>query len=489
MNRLLYASALAGLAATSFDGFSAPASALRLDDCQLDSQFGSGSVSGRCGWYEVAEDRQNPASKLIRIHVAVVPALRRQALPDPVFVLSGGPGQAASDFYLANSRAFEQLRRERDLVIVDQRGTGKSNRLDCDFPDELDNPRFDTDSVKAAARDCLAKLPGDPRFYSTTVAVTDLEEIRAALGYNQINLYGISYGTRVAQHYIRRYPQRVRSVVLDGVVPVEIALGPEVAPAAQQTLEAILSRCLELDDCHKKYPDIKTDLAHLRSRLAQKPITITVVDPTTAQPKPLEFSTMHLAAALRLHSYSDDTASLLPYLIHEAAQGRPEALAAQALLVARDLNEQLANGMHNAVVCTEDVPFFTPEALHDSAIEKSYLTRLFVDTLLALCSVWPRGTIDSDFHATLASQSPALLLSGENDPVTPAAYGARALQDFRKGKHLIVPGQGHGQLNNPCVARIMTRFIELAANESLDIKCVAMQAAAPFMLNAMSPGP
>ncbi len=479
-----------GLAVGSSTAISAPGKpALALEDCRLESTIGRGSATARCAWYEVAEDRDSTTSKRIRIRVAVIPALRKQALPDPLFIVSGGPGQAASDFFLSSSSAFEELRRDRDIVVIDQRGTGKSQRLDCALPDELESARFDAELITKYTRACLHKLNGDPRFYSTSVAVRDLDEIRAALGYQQINLYGISYGTRVVQHYLRRYPKQVRTAVLDGVVPVDIALGPEVAPAAQQALDAILNRCVTQADCGQTYPHVKDEFAQLRARLARSPIAMTIPDPRSAVATPLEFSYLHLAVAVRLHSYTDDTASLLPYLIHEAAQDRPQALAAQALLVSRSLGEQIANGMHNAVVCTEDVPFIPKEALADAAIEQSYLGRVFVDSLQAMCSVWPRGVIDADFHAPLISDVPTLLLSGENDPVTPAKYGERAARSFKQGQHIVVPEQGHGQLNSPCVSRIMARFIEQASITNLDTRCVAKQAAAPFMLNATSPGP
>jgi pimeloyl-ACP methyl ester carboxylesterase len=462
---------------------------LRLEDCRLESSVGQGAASARCAWFDVAENRADRNSRRIRIRVGVIPALRREPLVDPVFIISGGPGQAASDFYLASSRAFDSLHRDRDLVIVDQRGTGRSNRLDCALPDELESARFDLELIKGYTRTCLGKLGGDPRFYSTSVAVLDLDEIRAALGYSKINLYGISYGTRVAQHYLRRYPQHVRTVVLDGIVPVDVALGPEVAPAAQNVLDAILNRCVVDTKCHERFANIKTELEQLRTKLASNSIAVVVPDPSTAIETRVDFSYMHLAIALRLHSYSDKTASLLPFLIHEAAQNRLQPLAAQALLVARSLNEQLANGMHNAVVCTEDVPFITEAALNDPAIERSYLRRIFIDTLRAMCSVWPRGVLDDQFHAPFRSDVPLLALSGENDPVTPADYGKRASQNFSNAKHVIVPGQGHGQLNNPCISRVMTRFIDQGSNADLDLSCVGKQTAAPFMLNATSPGP
>jgi pimeloyl-ACP methyl ester carboxylesterase len=461
--------------------------ALQLTDCRLETASGRGGTKARCGWFTVAEDRASASSQLIRIHVAVIPALRKQALPDPVFVISGGPGQAASDFYLGSSYAFEALRRDRDIVVIDQRGTGKSQRLDCKLPDELESARFDRELLQRYTRECLTTLPGDPRFYTTSVAVRDLDEIRAALGYAQINLYGISYGTRVAQHYVRRYPKHARAVVLDGVVPVETILGPEIAPAAQRSLDAILARCAKQTDCNQAFPRITDDFKTLRARLAHEPIALTVADPRTAIRTPLSFSDTHLAVAVRLFSYSDDTASLLPYLIHEAAHDRPQAMAAQALMVARNVGDQIANGMHNAVVCTEDVPFISKEALADPAIAQSYLGDLLIDALRAGCEVWPQGVIDVDFHAPLHSDVPALLLSGESDPVTPASFGEQALKSFSRGQHLVFTGQGHGQLNSQCGTQLITRFVQNLAIANTD--CIAQVLPTPFMLDANGPAP
>lgn len=463
--------------------------AIPLEDCRLESAVARNSVKARCGWYDAAENRAEPNGKRIRIHVAVLPALRKDALPDPLVVISGGPGQAASDFYLSSAAAFERIRADRDIVIVDQRGTGKSNRLDCKLPDEFETARFDAELLQSYTRKCLETLNGDPRFYATSVAVADLDEIRAALGYATVNLYGISYGTRVAQHYVRRYPDKVRAAVLDGVVPAETVLGPDIAIAAQRALDAILDRCAAQSDCQRAFADIKSDFARLSARLSDAPMAITIPDPRTAVATPLDFEYMHMAVALRLHSYSDDTAALLPFLIHEAAQGRPQAMAAQALLVSRSLSEQMANGMHNAVVCTEDAPFISRDALRNSALDATYLRRLFVESLQAMCSVWPRGGIDEDFHAPLQSDVPALILSGEHDPVTPASYGEQAVKGFANGRHLIFPGQGHGQFASACGASLIRRFIESGSARDLNADCVSRVTPAPFFLDANGPAP
>jgi len=462
---------------------------LRLEDCQLESTVTRGSAEARCGWFEVAENRDDKAGKRIRIHVAVLPAFRKQPLNDPLFIISGGPGQAASDFYLSSAVAFDRLRTDRDLVIVDQRGTGKSQFLQCKLPDEIEMAHVNKEVVQRYTRQCLNDLVGDPRYYTTSVAVRDLDDIRQALGYDKINLYSVSYGTRVAQHYARRYPHRLRSMVLDGVVPVELALGPAIAIHAQQALDTILRRCEADTDCGAAFPKLADKFAILRGELAAHAVPISIADPRTSKRIEMEFGVGHLAVALRLLSYSDDTASLLPFLIDEAAQHRPQAMAAQALLVARSLKDQMALGMQYAVICTEDMPFIAEASRNDPTIAASYMGRMFLDTLGATCEVWPRGNIDSDFHAPLHSDVPALLLSGDNDPVTPAAFGEQAARGLTQSKHVVFAGQGHGQLQSRCGASLIRRFVESGSAKNLDVSCVAQVMPTPFIIDANGPKP
>jgi pimeloyl-ACP methyl ester carboxylesterase len=465
------------------------AATLLLTDCELTSDVVKGSATGRCGFYAVPEDRSNPASKAVQLHVAVIPALRKEALADPVVILTGGPGQAASDFYLSGGAAFERLRRDRDILLIDQRGTGKSNRLDCELPDELTVKEFNLADLPRHTQDCLSKLPGDPRYYTTSVAVRDLEEVRIALGYDKLNLYGISYGTRVAQHYLRRYPNRVRTIALDGVVPVDEVLGPQIGPAAQRAIDALFVRCEESQECSAAFPDLQRRFMALRSQVLQKPIPLVLADPRTGKHTSVEFGAAELTVAIRLLSYSDDSAALLPFLIAEASQRRIGPIAAQAVMVANKLTDQLANGMHNAVLCTEDTPFYTQDMLADSAIDSAYMGRTFVDTLAAGCNVWPRGVMDEDFHAALKSEVPALLLSGEHDPVTPARFGERAVKAYPNGRHIVFKGQGHGQFGSRCGASLLTRFIQTANATRLDAECVDRVSPTPFMLNANGPSP
>jgi pimeloyl-ACP methyl ester carboxylesterase len=466
----------------------ASAPSLALHECRLQSATAGGVAAARCGVYVVRENRADPASKVLRIHVAVIPALRLQPETDPLFILSGGPGQAASDFYLSVAPAFARIRRDRDIVLVDQRGTGRSNRLDCDLPDDAGIAAVDVGSLQAAARDCIARLPGDPRYYTTSIAVRDLDDVRAALGYESISIYSASYGTRVAQHYMRRYPQRVRAAILDGVAPAGLALGPDVAPAAQRALDATFARCASDKQCDRRFPDIARRFDELRRRLRQDPVQIAISDPLLAESTTAMLGESQLSAATRLLSYTDETASLLPLLIHEAQVGeRPQALAAQYLMIRRTMTEQIAQGMHFAVVCSEDAPRWPHD--DDATLAATYMGASFMQAMRAICEVWPRGPVDSGFDEPLHTSTPALMLSGGADPATPAQYAARILPGFANAKHLVLAGQGHGQIATGCVPRVAAAFIAAGSVAELDDACVNDVSPAPFMLSLTASAP
>ncbi len=486
---------LALLAATMGGALGTPANAegaaprLVLGDCRLESPAGIGAIAVRCGELSVPEDPAAPGGRQITLHVAVVPALNRRAQPDPLFVLAGGPGQAATDFYAGYAGAFSAISRDRDIVLVDQRGTGKSAPLNCEYPEDPEAPTVGPEQLKAATLECLAKLDHDPRYYTTTVAVGDLEAVRRALGAEQINLYGVSYGTRVAQHYLRRFPQQVRTVVLDGAVPPQVLLGPDMALDAQHTLDAILARCEQDAACQRRFPGIAAEFKALQQRL-EAPARLTFPDPATGKPQTLEFGAKHLGSVVRLLSYSDETAALLPLLIHSAQSENSLApLAAQYLLIEQTIESQFAYGMHNAVVCTEDLPLINRQQVDRGALAATYLGTASLDGLSALCSVWPAGVLDADLHQPVKSDKPVLILSGGNDPITPVRYGEQVRAQFSNGRHLVIEGYGHGQLASPCVPGLLARFINLGSTMGLDTGCVGALKAAPFLLDFTGPAP
>ncbi|WP_129641399.1 alpha/beta hydrolase [Peristeroidobacter agariperforans] len=482
--------ALWGLAPLTFcSAFQAHGAGLELEDCRLQSEIAGGGVAARCGWLSVPENRENPSGKQLRLHVAVVRSLRTEAAGDPLFVLSGGPGQAASDFYISIAPALARIRRDRDIVIVDQRGTGRSNRLDCTFPDESDITFSDPQQLRELTRSCLARLPGDPRYYTTSVAVRDLDDVRAALGYQRLDLYGVSYGTRVAQHYMRRYPQRVRVAILDGVVPPQLPLGPDVALDAQAAIDSAFARCDSNVDCKRTFPNIAGTFATLRTRVLEKPVSLSIPDPLSAEPTNAQLGAAELSAAVRLLSYSDETLSTLPLLIHEAELGQPQGLAAQYLMIKRSLDTQIANGMHFAVVCSEDAPRWHEHPVSDAELAKTYIGETFMQAMRTICEQWPRGPVDEEFSKPLQSAIPTLVLSGGNDPVTPARYGEQVVAGLKNARHLVLDGQGHGQIAVGCMPRVVANFIAAGNVKSLDDECLKTVAPAPFLLSRSAPAP
>jgi pimeloyl-ACP methyl ester carboxylesterase len=463
---------------------------LALADCRIEDSERIRSLPAKCAELEVAEDRSSPGSPRIRLKVAVIPALDRSGPRDPLFVLAGGPGQAATDFYVSAAPAFARVQRERDIVLVDQRGTGGSNALACEYPEEDELAEMSPAEIRRLAQQCLAALKSDPRHYTTSVAIRDLDEVRAALGYEQINLYGVSYGTRVAQHYLRRFPDHVRAAILDGVVPPGLVLVADSSLQAQRALDLIFQRCRADAECHAAFPDPAATFDTLRTRLRDQPAIVSIPDPVTGEVAHETVRAIHLQIAARFLSYAPERAALLPLLLHEAAERNNLApLAAQAELFATRYASSLSIGMHNAVVCAEDAPLLEPARIDRRALERTYLGTLQLDGLVEICKVWPRGSIDPDFHAALASAVPVLLLSGSADPVTPPSYAESARRALSESLHVVIEGQGHGQLGVGCVPRLLADFLERGTTHELDVSCTRTISPAPFFTSFAGPPP
>jgi pimeloyl-ACP methyl ester carboxylesterase len=462
-----------------------------LAPCRLEDPSHIAQVEADCGRLAVPENPRVPRGRQIQLFVARVPAVRLDSRADPLFVLAGGPGMAASSFYAEAAGPLARVHLERDIILVDQRGTGRSNGLYCNL-DASGLWGASARAIAAAARTCLASLErrADVAMYTTSLAVQDLDRVRAALGYPRIDLYGVSYGTRVAQHYLRRFPEHVRAVILDGAVPPQTALGASLALDAEAALERILARCARTPACHARFGDPLASYRALRATLAAGPVTVRLANPTTAEPATLSFTALHLAEVLRLSSYTSEQAALLPLLLEEAqAHGNFAPLAAQFLIVDKSYADAIADGMQNTVVCTEDVPFFARERIDRARLAQTFLGTFQLDGLESVCALWPRGPMDADFHAPLHSDTPVLILSGEDDPVTPPADARAVARGLTH--HLIVEleGTGHGQLTEPCIDRLMAQFLERAATSGLDVACARRARPFPFFTSFAGPPP
>jgi pimeloyl-ACP methyl ester carboxylesterase len=489
MMRPVLAAALLALAPAGFAQDRLPQ--IAFSPCRLEHVARVSAAAAQCGTLRVPENPAAPEGRAIEIFIALVPAISLRKAPDPLFLIAGGPGQSTADLYTFTSAAFERIRRDHDIVLVDQRGTGKSNRLDCDLGEtgllEID-PDFDIASTSRQCRDALAKK-ADVGQYTTSSAVRDLDAVRLALGYAQINIYGVSYGTRVAQHYARRYPAATRTLILDGVVAPQNVLGPAIAIDAERALERILARCTKDPACAKAFPDPLADYHQLRDALTKQPVRVSVPD-TTGKAQDFQFTSRHLSAVLRLASYSDDQAALLPLSLHLAQrEGNYIPLANQFRVIARSLVQAFAYGMHNSVTCNEDAALIKPEMIDSAALASTHMGGEAVKQLIDACREWPRGPVDKDLHAPLASRVPALLLSGSDDPVTPPHYAELARRAFPDSLHVVLTGHGHGQAGAPCVDRLMFNFVSAGTAQSLDAACTKKIAPMAFFTTLAGPAP
>jgi len=482
--------ALIGLALLLASGIG-NAQALSLEDCRISAGPGYPGIKARCGTLLRPENPDDPGSPEIEIRVAVVPALNLNPENDPIVPIAGGPGQGSVEFYSSYAGAFEPVRRNRDILLVDQRGTGESSRMDCPIDDDalLFEGEFTLDDTIQFIGECLENLPHDPRYFSTSVAVTDLEAIREELGYSALNLYGVSYGTRVAQHFARRYPDSTRTVVIDGVVPPQIALGPEIATESQKAVDRILARCIEDTVCNERFPDIAATFASIVAELREAPVEVSVPHPSTGRAELLSFGETELAGAVRLLAYSPPTMALLPLFINEAGQGNWVPLASQYMLTAIRMSDALALGMHNTVMCTEDMPFLDRTTIDFDGIAASYMGTFQLDALEAICTDWPQGPIDAEFKVPLATDIPFLLLSGGADPITPPRYAEMAAVDLTNATHLIGKHQGHGQLAVGCTSRLVADFVSAADPAAIDAECLQRNFVMPFFIDFSGPAP
>jgi pimeloyl-ACP methyl ester carboxylesterase len=455
--------------------------ALTFEPCTLSSPGLPLTVPAQCTSVSVPEDHARPDGRQIALSLAWVPSEARKPEPDPVFMLAGGPGQSARLSYAAVSPAFREVLRRRHVMLLDQRGTGAGNPLDCGPPTEtcLIAPKEGNEAcprdaaspaaARAQAGRCLARLVDvDPRFYTTSDAVRDLEAVRRRLGAELVNLVGISYGTRLGIEYLRRNSAHVRALVLDGVVPPELALGSEHARNLEQSIEAQLARCADDRVCARRFGAPRETLARLLEELRRQPRPVRYRDPRTAERREDLLTADLVAGVVRLYAYVPQLAAMLPMTIARAASGDAELLMAQARMIDDLVSEQISIGLQLSVTCSEDAPLLT-ESADDAG---TLLGDQFVGSIKAACEVWPRGQMPSDFHAQIRSDRPALLLSGEHDPVTPLRYGEQVVRGFANGRHLVARGQRHNVMTAGCLPRLMAEFIDSADARSLDATCL-----------------
>ncbi len=456
---------------------------LELQPCRLE-----GGREARCGTLTVFEDRAAATGRTIDLNIAVIPTTGSESEADPLFLLAGGPGQAATEAYLPALGYFSDILDTRDIVLVDQRGTGKSNPLACENLEDESLPADLPDEAVVALMDqCRAALEANANLalYTTDLATADLDDVRAALGYDRINLYGASYGSRAALDYMRRYPDRVRTAVLDAVAGPELVLFDQMPVDGQRSLDMLFTRCEAEEDCRTAFPNLAEEYQTILDRLATaQPITVT--NPLTNEPIDMQLTGERLSQYVFNTLYSAELQSLLPLLIHQAHETEDyTALIVQGFTVSD--SAAIFPGLLYAVACSEDVPLIDLEA--SRALQSQTDFAPFADRAAAICHSWPTAEISPDFRDPVVSDVPTLLLSGDADPVTPPAYAADVAETLANSRHLIIPGYGHGVIAVGCMPSVVARFIESGTVDELDTDCLDEIKPPPFFTSFTGPNP
>ncbi len=460
-----------------------PPRRLPLEPCEIEGVEGG----ALCGTLEVWENRATRQGRKIGLKVVVLPATGPELAPDPLFLFAGGPGDGVTSHAAGAAQEYAELRKKRDLVMVDQRGTGGSNLLQCDVPGGKDDVQgyFEPAFSAETARRCRAELEkvADLTQYTTTIAADDVEEVRQWLGYGKINLEGGSYGTLAAQIYLRRYPQNVRTATLYGTAGIEQFLPFFHARDGQRSLDLLIEACLGDSACRTAFPRLRAEVREVLARLERERARAEVQLPGQEGKTPVTISRGPFAEQLRFLLYDAATAGLLPLVVHEAHRGNFEPFASLNVMWQSQLRELLAYGMHLSVTCAEDLPFGDQSRIQ-RLTEGTYLGDFRIRQQLAACAEWPRGAIPPDFHEPVRSDVPVLLISGNFDPVTPPFWAEEALRYFPRGRHFVVADGHHGLgglANSECLLGIGRAFIEQGEAESLDGSCFATMTRRPFV--------
>ena len=429
----------------------------------------------RCARLFVFENRNTRAGRIIPLRLVVLRATGSEPSPDPVFFLAGGPGQAATHLIRGYARAFAGLRNARDLVFVDQRGTGGSNALSCNFYGPPDDPQsyFDQFLPPAKVRACRERLEqtADLTQYTTTNSVEDLEEIRAALGYEHVNLVGGSYGTRLAMEYVRRYEARVRSVILDGAVSTASHVPEDFGQRAQHALDLLMDECDALEECRTAFPALRRKSAAIFERLEQGPARATVAHRASGRAAQVTLTRENVAEAIRYMTYSAGEAARVPLYLEKAYNGDYSPIAMFLLDWRAD---GTFDGLYLSITCTEDVPFVADDA--EQRDETTYLGAYRIREQRAACQEWRRGEVPGWLRQPVSAKVPVLLISGQLDPVTAPAEAAEMARTLPAARHITIPFGAHshgGLAGMGCVTALRDQFITRGSADALDTSCLS----------------
>ena len=442
---------------------------LDFTSCELKREHSAATTKAWCSPFQVPENRDDKDGRTLDLKFALIPSAQA-ANDDFIVYLAGGPGQSAIDTWPQMAASLGPASKRRHVLLLDQRGTGASNPLKCKQEEDEDALPFDLERVKKSTRQCLEEISAhaDARFYTTTDAVEDLEALRQALGAPKFNLVGVSYGTRVAQQYLKRYPEGVRSIVLDSVAPNELVLAGEFARDLDDALKAQFANCAKQPICVKAFPDPYASLLELRKRLNDAPRKVSYADPVSFEQKTETLNGDAMVGLVRMFAYSPETAALIPHTIQQSLAGNDAPLLGQIDILSQGIDALVGSGLQLSVICAEDADRLQAKP----ADADTLLGNRLIEVMHVQCAIWPHGTRPADFNEPATGGTPILVLEGELDPVTPPRYGEQVMQHVDNAKLIVAKGQGHNIIGRGCIPKLVSKFMDTLDPKALDTTCV-----------------
>ncbi len=443
---------------------------LVLEDCHVKGV----KEQVQCGTLDVLENYQKPDGQQISVNIVILPAIDRTSTKEPLMFLAGGPGQAATELAAHIRRIFTEVRKTRDIVLVDQRGTGQSSPLECDETIEKSQNIYTSslsDLKVDDIRECISSFKQDLSQFNSENSIRDFDAVRAALGHEKINLYGGSYGTRAALVYMRLFPQHLRSVVLDSVGPVEVPIGT-FGQSAAQSFQALVNNCHAEQACKTAFPNLEDEYQAVFELLVKTPKTISILHPRLGTPVDMVVDGDKFVNSIRMQLYSMEGRTMLPLVVHQAFKGNFMPLAG---LLARQDTEKSEGGMYMGltlnIVCNEDFPKISINDWNkdaDNQFGRNISHRLW----RLACPVWPKYRPDESFYKPVTADIPTLILSGQLDPVTPPSNGEKSHATLPNSRHIVVKNAAHIVASNSCALEIIDQFLNELTPAELDEKCL-----------------
>ena len=476
-----------GLAAASCGGHPAPAASappvnsLTVKSCMVEG------LAARCGTLIVPEDRLTGQGRTIPVRFVVFPATGRQRAPDPVVYFAGGPGDSAVGEIPSQLDAVLGLIQNRDLVFIDQRGTGGSNGLTCPSPP---NTLADQSLVRGTIEACLASLQSmaDLRFYTSAMTAGDVAQVLTALGYGQVNLFGVSYGATAAQVFQRLFPGRVRTMTLLSGTLLSIPYFEQVPRVSQQALDSVFARCASDPACHGAFPHLASEWAQLRASLTAGPVTV----PAAQSPTGTAIQLDNAGLAFEIHQLltGADSAVYVPLLIHTLATAKNRAAG-----LAAGMRQLQAAGLMPSdtflpesvisypIRCAEPWARYQPGQIADPGSYYYQYIQADAQFWQYVCTLTPAPGAAASYGPPKPSNVPVLMINGTADPQDPPANMSGAQAIWPNSRLLAEPGQSHEidlQAFMQCDAGLIQAFVEHANAKQLNASCLTQVALPAF---------